>query len=228
MKIHPSGIISDMNGKLGGSSIQRNRSGLYLKNWQRPKKTISQQSFQSKNIFSELQKLWSLLSDAQRTSWINLSKEIRKNNAVSMPMHLSGINLFLSCNRNLHYLTFPYIYDPEPTLFFPIADAFTIIDFPMSKRFRLYINLNPASQGCTFICYLSFPCSPGVSAVPSQLLYCGAILPFPQSLNIFYSAYKNLTKHEFISNKKYFFKLIPVNGISGVATSPLFLTYNKP
>jgi len=96
-----SGILSDVDGKLGGSCFARNRYGLYMKNWVTPFNPQSPYQSLVRNNFRSLVILWQSLTEEQHYLWNELGKKVNDKNKLGETFHPSGFNIFLTLNQNL-------------------------------------------------------------------------------------------------------------------------------
>lgn len=98
---YTSALISDARNKLGGDVFARNRAGLYVRVKVKPKnpKTTSQQA--NRANFSTYTKAWRSLTAAQILGWNTLAGSSSLTDTLGNSFQPTGIQLFISCNRNL-------------------------------------------------------------------------------------------------------------------------------
>jgi hypothetical protein len=94
-------IIADARNKIGGSVFARNRAGVYARALVAPvqPRTPSQQA--NRAIFASLTSAWKTLSAANRASWNTLAPSIILKDSLGQSYMPSGLQLYISCNRNL-------------------------------------------------------------------------------------------------------------------------------
>ena len=83
--------VGELSGSVGGLTFSKNRSGGLIKAKSNPvnRNTINQSS--NRNRFSSTNSTWHSLTDSQKNEW----------NTLASKDNLSGLNLFISCNKNL-------------------------------------------------------------------------------------------------------------------------------
>jgi hypothetical protein len=98
---YTSALISDARNKLGGDVFARNRAGLYVRVKVKPKnpKTTIQQS--NRANFSSFTKGWRSLTAAQIAGWNSLAGSSTLTDTLGNSYQPTGLQLFISCNRNL-------------------------------------------------------------------------------------------------------------------------------
>jgi hypothetical protein len=119
---YTSALISDARNKLGGDVFARNRAGLYVRVKVKPKnpKTTNQQA--NRANFSTYTKAWRSLTAAQITGWNTLAGSSSLTDTLGNSYQPSGLQLFISCNRNLALIGATAIANPPV-----VKPAFPII-----------------------------------------------------------------------------------------------------
>jgi len=127
---YTSALISDARNKLGGDVFARNRAGLYVRVKVKPKnpKTSIQQS--NRADFSSFTKGWRSLSAAQIAGWNALASTSTLTDTLGNKYQPSGLQLYISCNRNLNLIGAAAIADApgsKPTFPSIIATGATLV-----------------------------------------------------------------------------------------------------
>lgn len=95
------GIISDLQGSIGGTTFQKNVSGNINRQKPRNSKTGSPNQYISKGLFTSLIKKWNSLSLSDQTDWNVFAAAHDKTNYYNENKTLSGLNWYVSINANL-------------------------------------------------------------------------------------------------------------------------------
>lgn len=111
MKLSAIGI-TNLSGKSGGSIFSHNQGGKYVKNFAVPSNPQSQAQMQQRSNFGAFASAWKTLTEAQRNAWKAASSSFPYLDAFGDTIHLSGIALFISLNRNLKLIGEPGVDNP--------------------------------------------------------------------------------------------------------------------
>jgi len=210
-----SAILSDINGKVGGSIYARNHAGLYVKSTCEydDRKSDSQQKIRDK--FVKLSQNWQLLDEAKRLMWFSEADSYFKKNCFGDKYKRDAFHYYLSCNMNLFFVG-------EDTISEPINDNQTGDISEFHLRFETYpadaliIDFSGLSTNATtkYLIY-STPCvSAGLYYVKNLYRLIGYISCNTSDTcditDLWLSVF--LT---FVYNKKIFCKLRAVNTLSG-------------
>jgi hypothetical protein len=112
------GLITDMSGSVGGSTLQRSQYGPIIRTKPRPIRPNSQNQLNVRAIMARIQYAWRNLSDTDRSLWNTFNsyslQTIRRSNTVS----LTGYALFVKYNflriLNGGSLMTTFVYVPMP------------------------------------------------------------------------------------------------------------------
>jgi hypothetical protein len=92
------GLVSDISGSIGGSTLQRSQFGPVIRNKPRPLRNTSQSQLETRALMSQVQYAWRNLSAANRFLWNNFNsfslQAIRRSQSVA----ISGYALFIKYN----------------------------------------------------------------------------------------------------------------------------------
>lgn len=114
-KIIPSGLISEITGKVGGSVFQRSQSGIILRSFTSPINKNSNLQNISRAISSTVLNAWLSLTDSQRLLWQQFIQYMPAKQKHNKFLFLSAQQVFIKFNSyRLHYgfsiLTSPKFY----------------------------------------------------------------------------------------------------------------------
>lgn len=106
--------ITEAAGKVGGNTVQRNKSGMFIKRSSRPGSNGSEAQVFRKVLLSNLAGSWRGLNDEQRRAWTMAanSGEWSSTNRLGEVKTLSGEQLFMELNGNLKVIDVPIITVP--------------------------------------------------------------------------------------------------------------------
>lgn len=169
-KIKYSALVSDMRNKLNGSVMSANRYGSYVRNKVTP--VNPQTSFQqnARAIFGALSSEWRSLTEAQRKSWNQGTKDFPFTDIFGDTKHLSGQSLFVKLNANLDYLGQPRALTAPSAVSFPDAGLDMPANFSWSNSsITLTTTADEADlNGFATALYVTDPVPPGVNFVKNR------------------------------------------------------------
>jgi hypothetical protein len=145
---YTSALISDARNKLGGDVFARNRAGLYVRVKVKPKnpKTTSQQA--NRANFATYTKAFRSLTAAQILGWNTLASSSTLTDTLGNSYAPSGLQLYISCNRNLHLIgQSPISNAPSKKPSFPIISP-SAVNFVVQDGawYTLYIIVTSAAS----------------------------------------------------------------------------------
>jgi hypothetical protein len=215
-EIIPSGLISEMSGKLGLTVFYRRKNKLIQRAWAKPTKPRTPSQISCGHAWQSLRLSWGSLSEDQRQSWEFAAVQLFFTDSVGNQYHPSGYILYLKCNTNLNYAgltTIPRFVTPLPVLelYSPSLISPLVISFPNQTT---QSNIN-------YLIYATKSLSSGIKNGNKYLRFIG-VLPHNTtgSFNIL-SLYTALFPAP-VTGCKIFIKLIPVEINSGLSSLPLF------
>ena len=153
------GIVTQISGKMGGTSFGTSASCSYAKNSGRPRKSITLKQQAGMALMGTTAQRWRSLTDAQRSVFNAASPEYPYLNRVGDTKYYSGYAIFgmLSNNVNISFGTSLGI--PLPKFVFPIPENLTIT----GNFATLEAVLNGAETDIDYRLFCSRVGSPGVS-----------------------------------------------------------------
>ena len=92
-KIKTSALIVDISGTIGGSTLKRNRGGLFIKNTTTPRRPRTEAQQFNRMMAAELSGRWQALSETQKEMWNRFASTVNPK--------MSGFNAFLGLNMNI-------------------------------------------------------------------------------------------------------------------------------
>lgn len=99
---YKSSLFDQARGKIGNQVASENRNGNYFRALVTPKNPKTTKQADIRSNFATNAKDWRTLTDAQRTGWTLLAKQVTLNDALGNKYEPTGSQLFQSCNSNLH------------------------------------------------------------------------------------------------------------------------------
>jgi len=168
--------LGEISGRMGGVVFSKNAGGNYIKNFTRQNNPATPQQARSRNSLVNFCTQWAILSENQRNAWRALSLEIydRFGNA----RFLSGRNLFISLNSNLHAIGESLIADapidttppPAPIGTITIDTTAEILDPAwFGCREIAFFNTHPDATTNRFIVSMSAPLPTTIHAIKKNL-----------------------------------------------------------
>ena len=221
MLIKLSGLISDADGKLGGSCWTRNHYGLYQKNWKIPANPISPYSTAVRSNYRTLLHQWATLTQSDQQSWNDLAAQITKTNRVGQTYHPTGFNTFLSCNQNRFLVTEAALTKAPEIPTFEVPLSFTIDLTSVINNIFFLPNPSQWYHDTDLLIYFTKPFSPGINYMKMNLCHIGAVQEGMSGFYYLFSQYATRFNTAFVPNKKYFAKMIPIHVPTGFAALPL-------
>jgi len=163
------GLVSDMKGSIGGSTVQGGKQGPIIRAKPKPaQKTLNLQQ-PRRGYFSTLTRKWSGLTQTKRDAWDAAAPSFPIYNKFGDLVDPSGFNLFLSLNINLNVIGLSYI-DTPPTA--GSVTAITSVSFLISESleaFNFSISPTPVPTKHKYVYYAGPNRSPGVQVNYSTL-----------------------------------------------------------
>jgi hypothetical protein len=107
-------LISDARNKLGGTVFARNRSGPYSRAKVAPLQPRTTSQVANRANFATLSASWKTLTQPQILGWNNAADQQTLTDSLGQSYMPTGLQLFMSCNRNLSSLGVANITDAPP------------------------------------------------------------------------------------------------------------------
>lgn len=112
-RIKLSSLITDINGKIGGSVFQRTQSGTILKNKSNLSFTNSMAQNVSNIIMYRCQYEWQQLTECKRQLWNSFATYTKKNQKHSSNLIINGHQLFIQCNSYRFQYGYSTLVNPQ-------------------------------------------------------------------------------------------------------------------
>jgi len=122
-------MVGQLSGKAGSTVASRNRNGSYIRTRVSPMLVQNQYTDAVRSSFTDLAQRFRTLTAAQIAAWNALGTGITRSNSIGQPYTLTGLQAYLSINRNLQTISQDYI-DTPPQNSAPQA--------PTSFNFAIY------------------------------------------------------------------------------------------
>jgi len=168
MLIKPSAIIAEARGKCGGAVFSRNTYGAYVRTKVTPTNpsTSNQQSVRSQ--LTEISQYWRQLTDAQRSAWESLAKEVSRTNIFGDSVAYTAFNLFQVVNRNLQTIGEAIIDDAPSIEAIESVTSLTLTAAAGTPALSLAFVPSPVPTGFKMVIYATPQISAGISFVKSE------------------------------------------------------------
>lgn len=223
MKTQFGAIIVNGRGKIGAEVASENHYGTFLRVKVTPLDPTSSYKTLMRGYFTSVSQSWRNLSESKRLLWNSATANFSFLDCFATVRHLSGFNLFMSCNMmrvitSRSIITVP----PVPIKIPSISIVSVVADFSAATMIlTLSANLQ-ANQ--TLLIYSSLPVSPGVSRFYGTFYYLFAIDVYG-SLSRFIHQQWTARLGIFPSvGSKLFFKVVVMDRLSGLTSLPSIIS----
>lgn len=221
MKIELGAIVTNVRGSIGDQTASKNRFGNFMRARVIPFEGGSTYKSIMRGYFSTISGSWKLLTQDQRDQWNKNSLLFSFQDCFANLRHLSGFNLFVSCNM-FRFITARslIVLPPVPTRINPVSIISCVADFSTQTVTVTLSGNILASQTLMFYCSLGT--SAGVSRYHGTYYYVYAL-----------DSYVGLTRSitaQFLARfsavpaagQKLFFKSVVFNRFSGLSSLPQY------
>lgn len=227
MKVKFGMMITDGLGKLGGHVVQRNAYGLFARTYVVPAnpQTLFQQDRRA--IVEDRIRQWPLLTDAQRAAWQALTADYPRTDGLGNSYFMTGQNLFVSLNLNL-WMIGQGLIDAAPVKRIPDAiGEFSVVTDVAGVTMEITLDATYVDADALVICYATAGLSAGINYVSTKYRSLQFIdFAGGATANIETSYQVRFTFP--IAGDKVFYKLLPIDLLSGTAGIPFFSTEIVP
>ena len=224
-KILYSGLVSDQRGKLNGTIFSKNRTGNILKNFATPRNPQSFTQQPNRSNWQYIIKYWQNLTTVQRASWADLAATVTWHDKIGSPFHPTGQMLYLYCNQNLFSIGLPMLsdaYTPFATTL--IASCSITQNHSGSWGAKLNYEPTPTDANVTYKIFATQCLSPGITYAKKYFRQIGLINPLQGSPVDITTMYLSIFSAP-VAGRKVFIKLVPVQGLSGFSSLPVFADF---
>lgn len=171
--VKPSGIISDLNGKLNGSYFARSGNGtLALNTKPVPASSSSLTANLGARRMMYLIKRYKALTTAQKLQWTIFAEQNPINTDTGEPLYLSGMNLYLHLNETLRRNGLTLLTTPKRFVKFP-AMSYSYVQ-NNATRTRIGFSPQPVPTGFNINMFASPPFLKGRKYKDHNWYYLGA------------------------------------------------------
>jgi len=215
MKIILGGMLSVASGKLGGSIYARNHYGAYSRNYAKPTKPLTPTQLNAQDLFRQAMDAWKTLTTDQVKSWHTLASNVPYIDNIGQSMHLTAMNLFVRCNINLQMVGQSIITDAPNFPVFNVIPKFISarITFP-SIQWNLDFAPFTTDSNIAYKIFATPALPLTVNFIKNYWRFIDFIPPGTVDEYSVEISYANL--FPFLqSNCNVWFKLVPVNVLSG-------------
>lgn len=223
MKIKYSALVSDARGKLNGSVASKNRYGSYLRNKITPVNPQTTAQMEARQRFGSLSSAWAGLTQAQRNSWLNGTKDFPFTDIFGDIKHLSGNSLFVKLNSNLEKVDKPIITFAPSVQSISTLPAFSVLATVAAgalSAVKLDFESLELSADESLVVYATPVQGAGKSFVKSEYRFLGAF-DLDEGVADITAAYLSRFGGSGKSGQKVFVRCAIVSNISGQQGVPL-------
>lgn len=166
-------IISDARGSLGGTTFARNRAGVYTRARVAPTQPRTNSQQENRAAFATLTQSWRTLTQEQIAGWNTLAIGVTLTDTLGKNYTPSGMQLYISCNRNLTNIGRSTISEPPPQR--QITQDMTSSTILLGTTNGIWTACEiiypgpPQDAYPNFLVQMSAPLSPGVSFIAAHL-----------------------------------------------------------
>jgi len=162
-------IVSDARNKLAGVVFSRSRSGPYGRSKVSPTQPRSSYQANVRANFTTLTKLWGDTSmNAYRAGWISLAERYPVKDVFGNTRTLTGLQMFLKCNRALQALETGIILPAPASLVCSSPGNITVTPVAGAQTIAITVTYNPSPFESPVI-WAAAPSGAGVSRVGAHL-----------------------------------------------------------
>lgn len=209
-------FIVDGQGKIGGHVVSTDRGGKVLR-W-KPTVTFKNSSYQQQIAlrFTSSAVIWKTLSNAQRQTWIDGSKNFPYTDYFGDSKRLSGFSLFQKINNNLASVQIAPIFTcPSPS---KISSVDLLSVFADAENQRLFISFDANIPATVKLRIYGSPClSPGITNSDGKLISFSSVssgVASPIDISAPYINRNGVIQ----SGRAIFFKVHFINTTTGLAS----------
>jgi len=140
-------IVQALSGSVGGTNFAQGQHNTIVRKRQRYKLSKTPDQINQATAFKGAIAAWHALSSPQRLQWNRVAATVTFQNSLSIPINLSGFQLFLKFHGREWIGSPPATSNPPD----PVASQPALLSFPSSKAgVYFYINVyNPLLSGYT-------------------------------------------------------------------------------
>lgn len=175
-------LITDISGKIGGQSIAKSRSGLYIKNIGSYKNSRSNLSQMSKNRLVSITTTFRNLSQTEAKAWAELASKFPYFNRVAEKVYYSGFAFYTKLNYNRSLMSLPVLVTaPSESGSTPLVT----INLERSGS-DIYLVLDEGKSDVAIKLFISRPMSPNDNQIQGhmRLAFVGNSSPFTSGVDI--------------------------------------------
>ena len=172
MKIKFGALVVDGSGKIGGHVVGKNRGGKYLRTKVTPSNPQTQAQTLQRSLLGGFSQQWSLLNEAQRTSFNSAVNDFIGTDIFGDSRTPSGQNLFVGLNMNTKNGGYPVLVNApvkeEVSIPVGLGCSINLTDAAMNITL-----LNDAEAGSVVLVYATPPLSAGRSFAKNRFRLLG-------------------------------------------------------
>jgi len=219
MKAKFGAIVVDGRGKLGGHVMTKNRQGAAMRTKVTPINRRSNTQQNARSSFTNLSQDWRDLSQAQRDSWNSAAGDFKKTNIFGDSYSPTGKNLYAIVNSNLLAVGSATVTTP-PTATSPVAITSFAVGTNTAIAQTVTFAPSPVGANNAWILEATRPLSAGVGAAGAQYRKIAVIDAAETTPYDSFSDYTVVFGTP-VAGKKIFFRVTPIQKVSGVKGIPM-------
>lgn len=192
MKILLGAAIGDARGSMGGMTFSKGRFGAIARQKVSPVQPRSASVLTVRGLFADLSKSWaSRLSDSDRAGWNSLAAISPRTNAFGNSYHMTGLQMYQSCNRSLDAIGGTRITAAPANLDITGLLTLSVAGDASAHTLAMTFTATPVPAGAAIVVQASIPQNAGRSffgASLKQIKVIAAAATSPQALGVVYEA----------------------------------------
>jgi hypothetical protein len=171
-KIILGSTVAQVSGSISGTVYSHNRYGAYIRNRSKPIVATSEKAMNQKGIFGAMSRLWSGLTEAQKTAWKTYADNHPVTDSLGVSQTLSSQAWFQKCNVALSAWGFSPILDP-PSAAAPSTSPLVTPTYTATPEALKVTPTGTLSASEALVLYVAKKASAGVTYVQNQLKSIG-------------------------------------------------------
>jgi len=219
-KVKFSALVSEMRNKLNGSVFSKNRGGNYLRNKVTPSNPQTSHQVAVRARLTSFSQQWRSLTQTQIAAWRSAVGNFSKTDIFGDIRHPSGINLFVKLNVNLARIGVASLTDPPAPGTVEAVTSIIVTASSITPSLSVAYLPTPVPANTKLVVSATPLESAGKNFVKSEfrdIAIINAATASPYNALAAYTARFGAL----IAGQQVFFKLTPINDVTGQAGQAL-------
>lgn len=214
-------LVSDIAGKVGGVTFQRNRYGQIVRNTPKIVTRRTQHTNPNRSNWQANAREWALLSPSNRASWNAFAPTWPWTNKFGDPVELSGFNIFCQFNALASMADLGFIKSPNP-VDPSLGPSNLSIDINWSTYgMKVSWTSGPIDAKWVWALMITRPLSVGISNPRSWFRIVTVFGPATTSPQFIGGLYETRYPEYIEIQGQYFLELLPIRKADGMPGTPV-------